>query len=305
MVITDASLLGYNVQKQYFEGEIFAKGNIEQVTVTGYVIDYGTSDGVSSSISQEIKRIFEPHSNNVGGSSSLSNYNLAAPLIVNNIVINNYDHGKGKILSVRSIAAPTNTENMIRAGKYEITFEFFTSLYGTNFQIQGASGTDDYELYNDSYSNLESVLSPYASRLTGFSESFDYNRSATGEESYDHSLNILVEDSGVRGQNNAINNIAGTNTPATSTNIATYIAWQIYNNVRPVLPKHWASTFNLKSNSNLFSYTPNDAFYTETINGGNAEGYTDYPSLDGTIGVPGKYELMDQSKIGANLKSSL
>ena len=32
--------------------------------------------------------------------------------------------------------------------------------------------------------------------------------------------------------------------------------------------------------------------------------YTDYPSLDGTIGVPGKYELMDQSKIGANLKSS-
>ena len=46
-------------------------------------------------------------------------------------------------------------------------------------------------------------------------------------------------------------------------------------------------------------------FYTETINGGNAEGYTDYPSLDGTIGVPGKYELMDQSKIGANLKSSL
>jgi len=45
-------------------------------------------------------------------------------------------------------------------------------------------------------------------------------------------------------------------------------------------------------------------FYIDTFNGGNHEGYTDYPDLAGTVGVQGKYKLMEQHQIGASLATS-
>jgi len=45
-------------------------------------------------------------------------------------------------------------------------------------------------------------------------------------------------------------------------------------------------------------------FYTETIRGGNFEGYTDYPDLAGSVGVQGKYKTMDQDKMGSNLANA-
>ena len=42
-------------------------------------------------------------------------------------------------------------------------------------------------------------------------------------------------------------------------------------------------------------------FYEATSMGGGASGYTDYPSLDGSVGVPGKYATMDQGRIGQSL----
>ena len=35
-----------------------------------------------------------------------------------------------------------------------------------------------------------------------------------------------------------------------------------------------------------------------------AEGYTDYPTHDGSEGVPGKYDLIDQQNIGQTLQQS-
>ena len=34
------------------------------------------------------------------------------------------------------------------------------------------------------------------------------------------------------------------------------------------------------------------------------DGYVDYPDLDGTFGAKGKYELMEQSSIGASLATA-
>ena len=48
-----------------------------------------------------------------------------------------------------------------------------------------------------------------------------------------------------------------------------------------------------------------DTFYTATIDGGDGlECYTDYPDEAGTMGVAGKYELIEQDKIGATLASA-
>ena len=47
-----------------------------------------------------------------------------------------------------------------------------------------------------------------------------------------------------------------------------------------------------------------DTFYHATIDGGGDEGYTDYPSLDGSVGTPGKYRLVDAAKIGSSLAAS-
>lgn len=35
------------------------------------------------------------------------------------------------------------------------------------------------------------------------------------------------------------------------------------------------------------------------------QGYTDYPDLVGSVGVPGKYALMDQAAVGTSLPSKL
>lgn len=48
-----------------------------------------------------------------------------------------------------------------------------------------------------------------------------------------------------------------------------------------------------------------DTFYSATCVGGGAEGYIDYPSMDGTVGVQGKYQLMPQDKIGSRLPAKL
>lgn len=42
-------------------------------------------------------------------------------------------------------------------------------------------------------------------------------------------------------------------------------------------------------------------FYSATIQGGGSEGYTDYPDMDGTVGIVGKYQQIEQDKIGQSL----
>lgn len=45
-------------------------------------------------------------------------------------------------------------------------------------------------------------------------------------------------------------------------------------------------------------------FYTASFQGGGGEGYVDYPSLDGSVGVVGKYPTVEQGVIGATLPRS-
>jgi hypothetical protein len=48
-----------------------------------------------------------------------------------------------------------------------------------------------------------------------------------------------------------------------------------------------------------------DTFYTDTFHGGGSEGYTDYPNVDGTIGIVGKYPTIEQHRIETTLSDSL
>merc|ERR1712113_268441 len=70
--------------------------------------------------------------------------------------------------------------------------------------------------------------------------------------------------------------------------------WFISN---PDLPKRIATGAAL----NVYDRS---TFYTDTYNGGNNTGYTDYPDLDGTVGIRGKYKLMEQHQIGQSLAAS-
>jgi len=53
-----------------------------------------------------------------------------------------------------------------------------------------------------------------------------------------------------------------------------------------------------------FNVYDRDGFYQATIDGGGAEGYTDYPNVEQTMGVEGKYALMEQDEIGASLAAA-
>ncbi len=59
----------------------------------------------------------------------------------------------------------------------------------------------------------------------------------------------------------------------------------------------------IRSGADLNIYD-RETFYKATFEGGGSMGYTDYPSMDGTVGTSGKYKLIKQSKIGASLKSA-
>ena len=50
-----------------------------------------------------------------------------------------------------------------------------------------------------------------------------------------------------------------------------------------------------------FNVYDRTGFYPATIDGGGADGYTDYPDVEGTMGVQGKYDLIEQHHIGATL----
>ena len=43
-------------------------------------------------------------------------------------------------------------------------------------------------------------------------------------------------------------------------------------------------------------------FYTASYDGGGAEGYVDYPSLDGEVGTVGKYPTVEQNAIGGQVR---
>ncbi len=50
--------------------------------------------------------------------------------------------------------------------------------------------------------------------------------------------------------------------------------------------------------------TPLNIYYRERFYTNGPEGYTDYPNLDGTMGVAGKYPVMEQQDIGVSLYRS-
>lgn len=96
---------------------------------------------------------------------------------------------------------------------------------------------------------------------------------------------------------------AGGFTPATaaaavSDGIYDLIAFGRWFIANPDLPER------LRTGAQLNVYN-RDTFYLPTITGGGSEGYTDYPDLAGSVGVPGKYALMDQAAVGTSLPSKL
>ena len=78
----------------------------------------------------------------------------------------------------------------------------------------------------------------------------------------------------------------------------------IYPHRHPCFPEHHTVPKRIRQGSALNVYD-RTTFYTATIDGGSHEGYTDYPNMAGSIGVPGRYKTMKQNQIGASLASSL
>lgn len=176
--IKDALLLGFDRARHYFDGDIFARGDAVSMRVEGYIKDLSNiANSLSTSILDETK---DKLSESQGES-----YNAMAGVLAGDIIINDTNYGKGRIVSISSTSSPDAMEAKVHIGRYEMSIEFVESISSVNFTIEGDDGQVE-----DPYKNLENTLKPYAHRLDQFVENFSFNKNSDGTEDCSHSLQI-------------------------------------------------------------------------------------------------------------------
>jgi len=242
MIIQGASLLGFDRSRQYFEGDIFAKGDILNLSIEGHIIDLQElsppNHGIYTDNPDPNTNLFWGIPGTVGSESDLSpwiavqtqllmedslsttNLNNALGLLVGNtddIIVDGFNYGKGRILRIESVSGPETSVSKIHAGRFRVDVEILEYLGTNNFSIQGSGTVDNYHVANQTiypktytveeiqnnipvdvehhevqnyYQNVESILEPYSARLENFNENFSFDYGVDGGGGYVHSLSF-------------------------------------------------------------------------------------------------------------------
>lgn len=156
---TDATILGYQVNKNYLGEGLFSINTTKNVSIEGVFLNPTATQGVRESI-QKISGLLTGIAN-----------------VYDSIVINDYNLGSGKITN---ISFPEG--NPIRVGRYVYDIEIIES---GNFNLAPNDG-----IYG-------SFLSTGAnSKILSLDESLNFENEDNGDYSYNHDINIEYYDDG-------------------------------------------------------------------------------------------------------------
>ena len=158
---TDATLLGYQVNKNYLGEGVFALNTIKNISIEGILdnrIDNADSEGV--------KQTFQ----------KISGFLTGIVNAYDAVIINGYNLGTGK---VTNLSFPD--QNPIRLGSYKYDIEIVENSDFSNIQTGDIYGT---------------FLSGVNDKISALDETLNFDNAANGDYSYNHDLNIQYYDTG-------------------------------------------------------------------------------------------------------------
>jgi len=158
---TDATLLGYQVNKNYLGEGVFALNTIKNISIEGILdnrIDNADSEGV--------KQTFQ----------KISGFLTGIANAYDAVVVNGYNLGTGK---VTNLSFPD--QNPIRLGKYQYNIEIVENSDFSNVQTGDIYGT---------------FLSGVSDKILALDETLNFDNAANGDYSYNHDLSIQYYDTG-------------------------------------------------------------------------------------------------------------
>jgi len=158
---TDATLLGYQVNKNYLGEGVFALSTIKNISIEG-ILD----NRVNNSDSEGVKENFQ----------KISGFLTGIVNAYDAVIINGYNLGTGK---VNNLSFPD--QNPIRLGSYKYDIEIVENSDFSNIQTGDIYGT---------------FLSGVNDKILSLDETLNFDNAANGDYSYNHDLNIQYYDTG-------------------------------------------------------------------------------------------------------------
>jgi len=158
---TDATLLGYQVNKNYLGEGVFALSTIKNISIEG-ILDSRTDNADSEGVKQTFQKI--------------SGFLTGIVNAYDAVIINGYNLGTGK---VNNLSFPD--KNPIRLGKYVYDIEIIENSDFSNIQTGDIYGT---------------FLSGVNDKILALDENLNFDNAANGDYSYNHDLSIQYYDTG-------------------------------------------------------------------------------------------------------------
>jgi len=153
---TNATLLGYQLNKNYLGEGLFSTNTTKDISIEGIFLNLTGVEGVSNSLNK------------------ISEYLTGIENVYDSIIINNYNLGSGKILN---ISFPD--QNPVRLGHYVYNIEVLENSDFSNVQTGDIYGT---------------FLSGVKNNINSFDETLNFENADNGDYSYNHDINIEFND---------------------------------------------------------------------------------------------------------------
>ena len=158
---TDATLLGYQVNKNYLGEGVFALSTIKNISIEG-ILDNRLTNADSEGVKENFQKISEFLTGIVNAYDA--------------VIVNGYNLGTGK---VNNLSFPD--QNPIRLGSYKYDIEIVENSDFSNIQTGDIYGT---------------FLSGVNDKILSLDETLNFDNAANGDYSYNHDLNIQYYDTG-------------------------------------------------------------------------------------------------------------
>lgn len=180
----NASFLGISQESQFLGENTARLRTVKTFSIDGFIE------------SKHLNPDFQGVKETVGIITNL-NKTISGPtsntsLVMEDIIINDVNYGKGKVISLNFAASDAFDETQINLGKYSATIEFY--LAGDVSSVYG-------------------FVVPDKEFLEDFSEEFSFNVSEDGGYDYDHSVGVTYME-GTRANNSTIDPISAAKTLA-------------------------------------------------------------------------------------------
>lgn len=153
---TDATLLGYQVNKNYLGEGLFTTNTTKSISIEGIFLNLQSTEGVTTS------------------TQKIENFLTGIVNQYDSVIVNGYNLGSGKVLN---LSFPE--KNPIRLGRYVYDIEILE-----NSDFSNAPSGDIYGTY----------LSGVRDKIVNLDENINFDYAENGDYSYNHGINIQFYD---------------------------------------------------------------------------------------------------------------